>query len=514
MKIRSLLASLTLCCIPLVAFSGVNLKNGGYFITFKHEMAPEDGLSLSRTYNSISSTATGWLGQGWGTLFETRATVLPEGTVAVTEYGSGLVNFYRPAQVEGLDAAVERLVAASGQQGSAADAAELRQQLLASEELRLRQTRKLGLATPLPLGIRLRGDRCAEASLTHTAQGLERVNCDHSIDLFDAKGRMLSRRHPSGARLSATYVPGQALPAAISDDKGASMTLSWTGELLSRIQLADAVVHFTHDAHRNLIQSVSPGNGESYEYDANSNLTLVRFLDDTTLRMRYDAQERVIQETDRVGQQTTYDYLTDPATPDTRTTRVTHTDHTGKVSVRETTYQLATSKTGSVHTASVHTREGNTSSAITLDERSRLIAQRRSDGDRKDLIYHPRTGKLLLAIVNGEAISYHYDEQGQLALLRGPNERTVRLGFDAAGRVSQIHDRKPRRGSRQLTLGYNARGQLATLDLLGFGQLQIKRDAQGEIAQLVSSGARGADAEIARAFYQLLPMFRAAALMD
>ena len=50
--------------------------------------------------------------------------------------------------------------------------------------------------------------------------------------------------------------------------------------------------------------------------------------------------------------------------------------------------------------------------------------------------------------------------------------------------------------------------------MLGFGQLQIKRDAQGEIDKLVSSGARGADAEIARAFYQLRPMFRAAALMD
>ena len=82
---------------PAVVNAGVNSKTGGFYISFRDLQSTsfdQPRLEINRVYNSFSSFATGWLGHGWGTLFETRVSVLPEGTVAVTEYGSGFVAYY------------------------------------------------------------------------------------------------------------------------------------------------------------------------------------------------------------------------------------------------------------------------------------------------------------------------------------------------------------------------------------------------------------------------------------
>ena len=71
-------------------FSGVNLKNGNFFISYKDIVSTSKGISLdlTRTYNS-KSTSKGWFGYGWGTPFETRLEVSADGSVIVFENGSG-----------------------------------------------------------------------------------------------------------------------------------------------------------------------------------------------------------------------------------------------------------------------------------------------------------------------------------------------------------------------------------------------------------------------------------------
>ena len=61
---KSLIA---LSMFPLVAFGGVNLKNGNFYITYTDIVVPggDHDLAITRTYNSKSND-NGWFGFGWG----------------------------------------------------------------------------------------------------------------------------------------------------------------------------------------------------------------------------------------------------------------------------------------------------------------------------------------------------------------------------------------------------------------------------------------------------------------
>ena len=71
MKNLKLLGIITFL-FPLLAFSGVNLKNGNFYISYTDIIVPGGGhdLEIVRTYNS-KSTDRGWFGFGWGSDYET-----------------------------------------------------------------------------------------------------------------------------------------------------------------------------------------------------------------------------------------------------------------------------------------------------------------------------------------------------------------------------------------------------------------------------------------------------------
>ena len=89
MNLKKSLMTLTLL-LPMVAFGGVNLKNGNFYITYTDIIVPggDHDLEVTRTYNS-KSTDNGWFGYGWGSLYETKLMVSADGSVVVMENGSG-----------------------------------------------------------------------------------------------------------------------------------------------------------------------------------------------------------------------------------------------------------------------------------------------------------------------------------------------------------------------------------------------------------------------------------------
>src|SRR5688572_20717390 len=79
------------------AFSGVNLKNGNFYISYTDIVVPGGGnkLEITRTYNS-KATAVGWFGFGWGSEYETYLEVAADGAVIVHENGSGAETRFLP----------------------------------------------------------------------------------------------------------------------------------------------------------------------------------------------------------------------------------------------------------------------------------------------------------------------------------------------------------------------------------------------------------------------------------
>ena len=71
--------------------AGINKRNGTFFISYVDITTPyEKGQALQfwRTYRS-TSTYKGWFGEGWGSVFETRLQIQPDGSALVTENGQG-----------------------------------------------------------------------------------------------------------------------------------------------------------------------------------------------------------------------------------------------------------------------------------------------------------------------------------------------------------------------------------------------------------------------------------------
>ena len=103
--------------ISLNSYSGVNLKNGNFYISYTDIILQDtlwQDLEITRTYNS-KSTYNGSFGYGWGFLFETHLIVTPEHTIALKKYGSGGTYFFESEQTseESIQKNISLIIAAA-----------------------------------------------------------------------------------------------------------------------------------------------------------------------------------------------------------------------------------------------------------------------------------------------------------------------------------------------------------------------------------------------------------------
>jgi hypothetical protein len=100
-----------LLAFPVLATAGVNPENGSFYITYNDitQRSGDHELNLDRTYNSLSSDL-GWFGYGWGSQYETRLVVLPDGSAAIKENGAGLTTYYRGGSESAVKAGIERII--------------------------------------------------------------------------------------------------------------------------------------------------------------------------------------------------------------------------------------------------------------------------------------------------------------------------------------------------------------------------------------------------------------------
>lgn len=341
----------------------VNLKNGNFYVAYDDLTVDEDsGLKLSRHYNARSGSR-GWFGWGWGTEFETRLFVMPDGMVAVRENGNAHVTLYGKPEPEAVSKAVDRIVQSLRDKGllKAAQEPAMRQRLLDDALWRLQWAERMNLTGVLPaVGTRMNGDefesgmdRFAETDdghlllqalatgdknftllnlkhayiaaradacgqLVRTREGFERGTCSDTRfanrQSFDPQGR-LTGLNIKGDWLRLAYGKG-AYPERIIDEAGKAIEMKWNAQgFIAQISGVaggkNRVTDYSYDPHGNLSKSdAHTANVYRYQYDGRHNMTAILYSDDKKKSLEYDDQDRVTHITQTDGQQAFFRYET------------------------------------------------------------------------------------------------------------------------------------------------------------------------------------------------------------
>lgn len=201
----------------------------------------QNTLAFERTYNA-QSNHSGWVGTGWGTVYETHVAASTDGTFVVRENGNGPQRIYRQRR---------------------------------SDEA------PSGWILALPTKTLLQDPRCASGYLQVTPQGYRRGSCSGDEDFFDQQGRLLSRESWDGYKFEVIYEASRA--TRIQDSLGRKLTLHW-GDAGKLTQVRDPVgtsVSYEQDSSGNLLKFTdTKGRLIQYAYDDQRNLTQRSHPDD------------------------------------------------------------------------------------------------------------------------------------------------------------------------------------------------------------------------------------------
>lgn len=492
-----------LLVLPVLAFAGVNPKNGNFYISYtdiylESPKAKSGGLQLelTRTYNSKTSE-NGWFGFGWGSLYETRLVVMPDGSAVVQENGGGAISDF-PAQVpSALPAGVDTIVgvAVEREQLTPEEADALRKKLTGDADFRYAQVKKYGIQTQLPVGAVLKSNACYSSELTRQGDTYRRTPCPryNYTDYFDLDGRLIVREE-DGFKITIHY--DGKYPDRIEDTRGQKYFLMWTpaGRVASALTEEGKGTRYKYDALDNLLKSMDTGgNFYKYQYDDNHNLTQIGYYDGSHMDMQYNDMSLVTSVTEPGGGKTTYDYRTDPQNPAGHyRTKVTRVYPSGGQSSVEHEFKLSSNAAGFESLASVtSTQEPTPGSARTskrgteLDERGRIKRVEKDGGGFSEYIYHPNLDKLIIVLTEEGQTEFHYNPAGDLIKASNSQGQVIVLAYDKNKRITRIQE-SAKGIRRELTFKYNDANKPISIKLVGKGEITVKYDAQGEIGKVES----------------------------
>ena len=503
--------------VPGVSVAGVSPQNGSFYITYNDIVlnAGSHELTLARTYNSLS-TGTGWFGFGWGSRFETRLVVMPDGTAVVHETGNGQINYYRPAGKIDVAGGVEKIVQLAAQRDKLTPEATqaLRGQLTADEELRMRKVRDYGMRNELAAGMTLTSVQCDGAMLVRVADNYRRKNCDGGDDYFDLQGRMVGHEDSDGYRINANY--DGMHPQTISDSFGNMLKFVWTpaGRLQEATTGGKHHLIYSYDGKNDLVKSNDVnGNTYKYDYDDNHNMTRITYIDDSTMRITYVSPEsgRASSVTDRSGEKWDYEYRSDPADTQHTWTKITATSLSGRQTVREYEFHRQRTQTGEERLSGVAIADGGDRRQTSYDSKGRVVRKVSGTGDIIEFVYHPQSDKLILVVSKGLTTTFHYDESGQLTSAQNSVGQRIDLDYGATKSIQRMVETSSReKVRRELVFKYDNNEKPVEISLTGVGKITVEYDDKGEIRHVSSNQNQDVALQVTAVFRNLLEVVRVA----
>lgn len=506
-----------LLLLPAIAIAGVNTKNGNFYITYRDFVQESNGheLDINRTYNSKASEV-GWFGFGWGSIFETRMIVMPDGSVVVHEQGAGRENYYAPEDGSQLQAGVDKVVAVVTERDKLDQEATagLRQRLLTNADLRKSTVLKYGIQAELHEGATAQLSGCSV--ITRLKNEYQRTTCEGSnyfwsgTDYFDLAGRLI--RHEEGDYKFTIHYAGKH-PDRIEDSLGQKVFLVWNTS--GHVQMAwpgtgKPVETYSYDESGNLlIANEIAGNVYHYQYDSNHNMTQIRYIDDTHMDMQYDEKSLITSVAETDGSKTTYAYKTDPNNESHYWTTVTRTETTGEQSSREHEFSLTTDAAGVEKLASMSRTEDQRKQDIIFDDQGRVKHIQKPDGGFAEYFYHATLNKVRAVVTDEVSTVFTYNKAGDLIRAYNTEDQLITLGYDNHKHINRmIVVNKVTGVRRELTFKYNTLGRPVQIKLKGNGEINVEYDQQGHISNVESKQGSKMALKVTQAFQALLSVVK------
>ena len=469
------------------AYSGVNLKNGNFYISYTDVIIPgsDRPLEVTRTYNS-KSTDVGWFGFGWGNEFETNLKVSADGSVVIHENGAGALTRFTPkSQVNGKEAA-QKIVAAMQKKNAISEANEkkLIKKLAQDAELRHTYARQFDVKAKIGVGAKLYSNQRGPQELIRTKDGFVRKSGDQKQTFFNRYGKLAKIKYKSGHIIN--FIPANRKDdkelKSIKDSLGKQIFLSWytDGRVKEIYSSKDRKAAYSFKG-KNLVSSTDlVGNHYVYDFDTNHNLTLVKYQDKTETKITYENKTQFVSSvTKRNGDVTSYNYGSNPKNPELHYwTEVKKAGPNGKPVTNRYEYEIRIKPDGQQYTYRIATKvnglqtetiyseccglpikisRGNKVTNFKYNENGLLMKKTLPGGKQISLDYNSACKKVSKVVNNKGWTKFDYDKKCNLAKAVNSKGKAVLLVYNHKSQITRMVDRDQKtKKQKVLTFTYNA----------------------------------------------------------
>lgn len=532
--------------ISSMAFSGVNLKNGNYYISYTDIVVPGTGqtLEMTRTYNS-KSTEKGWFGFGWGNVFETKLVKSPDGCVVVHEHGAGGSTRFCPKNAVDPKKAAQKIVDAmrmkskTGITGTAEKS--LIERLENNAELRHVYARKFDVKTNIATGSVLYSNERGIQEVHVTKEGFFRKSNDGKVEYFGKEGHLEKITDKNNYTVEFTYKDKTLY--SIRDSFSKQIYLKWysNGKVKEMWSAKDKIASFKYDGDDLVYSKDVGGNEYGYQYDSNHNLTKVVYNPnrkkgekEDAMTMAYDAKTFFIKEiVDRNGDKTEYKYGSNPKNPkDHYWTDVTKKGFNNKLATNRYEYEIKTRPDGSrytyrimtdingIKTETIYTEccglpqkiaRGKVVTNFKYNDKGLLMEKRSTRGDYVKIDYDKKHNKISKVVNNSGTTTFEYDAKGNLKEAQNSKGKAVLLIYNNKGKIQKMVDKDIKTKERRiLSFKYNSLGKPVVIEMEKIGTINVAYDNYGEIKRVESKQGHKMALQVTQAFQNLLAIVKPA----
>lgn len=536
MKLKKALLFL-LILLPTLVFSGVNLKNGNFYIGYTDIVVPGGGndLEITRTYNSYTTTK-GWFGLGWGSPYETKLATSSDGSVVVTENGSGAKTRFTPKSAVDARSAAKKIVEVMRKQSDISGKVEkdMIERLTGDATLRQTYEAKLGIKTDLAVGSVLYSNTRGLQEVHKIESGFKRVHNDGKVQFFNEKGQLVKTKDKHGYTIKLEYK--KSVLFAIKDSQAKQLFFDWydTGLVKSIWSSGEkkATYKYKEDS---LIEAVDvEGNTYLYGYNSSPTMNKITYTDGSIMTIAYHPNTYWVSEIrDRSGETTKYKFEFNPKNKDHHYwTIVSKPGFDGKMVNNRYEYEIKKRPDGSTYTYRILTdvngvstetiyseccslplkiTRGKQVTTFDYNDKGLLTKKASTRGDYVELKYHKKFNKIERVVNNKGWTNFEYDKKGNLSKAMDHEGKSVLLIYDRAGRIKKMVDyNKNSKKKRTLAFKYNALGKPIEIVMEKVGKINVAYDNYGEIKKVDSKAGHKMALQVTQAFQSLLSIVKPA----
>lgn len=539
MKTKNKILIFCLFLLSGIAHSGVNYKNGNFYVSYTDIVVPGGGkdLEITRTYNS-HSTKAGWFGMGWGSDFETRLEIGADGAVVIHENGSGARTRFTPKDSVNVEAAADLIISELRKKKpmNDADVKELRSNLITDAHLRQSYSEKYNVKVDLANGTTLFSNERGFQTVEKIAGGFKRVKPDGLEHHFDDFGNLIRVEDKYGYKITLSYKNGHL--ESIKDSQAKQLFFEWYNSSPAFVKsiksTGDKKAEYKYDKKGfGLIEATDVGgNNYKYSYDANYNMEKISYSDNSTTEIKYATKKKFASEVkDRDGRVTKYEYGGDKSNPDMHYwTIVKKQGFDGKWRDNKYEYEIRRKKDGATYTYRIFTSingrdtetvyseccglplkitQGKEVTTFTYED-GLLTSKVSTRGEMVKLKYDKKLKKISWVKNNEGETFFDYSPKGDLKLAKNDNNQ-VNLFYDRQGRIMKmINNDKAAKQKQVLEFTYNNQGKPIEIAMGGVGKINVDYDNYGEIKNVQSKQGHKMALKVTQAFQALLKIVKPA----